>query len=75
MTFSQLHQFFRHPLAHALTGRLFNAGSAIVPVVSVAFRSALLFVGFRLFQTQNDSVNNFLPVLELDAASNNGKSR
>jgi hypothetical protein len=37
-----------------------------VPVVLVAFGPALLFVVFSLFQAQNDSVNNFFPVLELN---------
>ncbi len=65
----ELHQLFWHPLTDSFFCRLFDAASAIVPVVSVALRPALAFVVFGLFKAENDSIRDFVPILKLDAAS------
>jgi len=72
---SQFHQLFRHPLTNGLLGGLLNAAGAIVPVVSVAFGSALALVIFSLLQAENDSVGYFVPVLKLNTAPDNRQAR
>ena len=40
-----------------------------MPVVSIALGSALALVVFGLLQAQDNSIRDFIPILELDTAS------
>src|SRR6266849_4925688 len=69
LSFCQLHQLLRHPLAHGLCLCFLNANRSIMPTIPRAFPSSLSFVVFCLLETENNAVGNFVPILKLYSAS------
>src|ERR1051325_11345414 len=73
-SFGECNQFLGHPLPNALRHRIINANVSIVPVVATAFGSASALVIFSLFETEQDSVHHFAPVLKLNPAPHDGQT-